>query len=196
VAAGRETVGHTVRRMAADLCNRLNKPERELHHLEHAPLDDSSSRRRLELRYEQYLKKPAVTATEDAEGDWLLEQFRRLCPPDARKREKEERDEAKKAHLRAAMIHLHRGDLHRRAEELWKITELDFADMDALFLYGLSLRDYEAQNAGGPLYGASETMTLLLSATERRLKALKEAGVFDDEDVRIWTERFQSLRFH
>jgi hypothetical protein len=98
----------------------------------------------------------------------------------------EELIRAKEDRLRAAMVYLRRGDLHERAKELWTITQWDFRDIDALFLYGLSLIDLKAP-AG--------TISRLIDEARRRLKALKQGGHLDSEEVTTWTERFQSLQY-
>lgn len=200
VAFGEE---HRIRLLAADLCNRLGKPTQELHHLERllqiVPGRYDMEHRRMELRCDNYLKKTShIDAGADPEADWLLAELERLRPPEPSHLESEDRHKLKEDRMRAAMICGRRGDLYRRAQELWAITDLDWADIEALFLYGLSLRDLEVEARINQQYGGelSDTMNALLHEVDRRLKRLQEAEIIADNEVRTWAERFQSLQLH
>jgi hypothetical protein len=176
---------NSARNMAANLAQRLQMPARELQHLQGLG-GDRARRRRMEIQYEEYLKKPPIrTGDSDSEGDQILKELARFRPEHFLDLEREERITAKEDLLRAAMIYLRRGDLHQRAQELFAVTQLDFQDIDALFLYGLSLNDIDAP---------AETMNQLIEEAARRLRRLKEAEILEKEEVSTWNERFQSLR--
>jgi tetratricopeptide (TPR) repeat protein len=194
---------HRIRLLAADLCNRLSKPAQELQHLERllqiVPNRYNLEHRRMELRCDNYLMKTShINTGADPEADWLLAELKRLRPPNPSQLDSEDRHKLKEDHMRAAMICGRVGDLYQRAQELWSITDLDWADIEALFLYGLSLRDLEAEARINQQYRGevSETMNALLREVDRRLKRLQEAGIIVDNEVKAWTERFQSLQLH
>jgi len=149
-------------------------------------------RRRMELRYQAYLKKTSHSRDNDTEGEWLLEELQGLRQhPD-----QQDPFEVKEDRLRAAMILWRRGDLVGRANELWEITKLDADDVEALFLYGLGLRDLETQPNLDDKYRENLhiVMAQLLREAERRLGKLNEVGLLGDNEARTWNERFQSLR--
>src|SRR5262249_28918154 len=125
-------------------------------------------------------------------------ELKRLRPPNPSQLDSEDRQKLKEDHMRAAMICGRLGDLYHRAQELWSITDLDWADIEALFLYGLRLRDLEAEARINQQYRGevSETMNALLREVDRRLKKLQEAGIIADDEVKAWAGRFQSLQLH
>jgi hypothetical protein len=174
-----------IRMLAANLAGRLQMPMRELHYLE--PIKgEAARRRRLEIRYTQYVNRTSARSDgADPEGDQLLSELEHFRPIGTDSLDSDERRQVKEDRLRAAMIYLRRGDLHRRAGELYALTQLDFKDIDALFLYGLSLNDLRVP---------PDTMNQLAKLAAYRLEKLEQAGVLDREEVISWNERFQSLR--
>jgi hypothetical protein len=193
-----------IREMAADLCARVRLPARELHHVELLlkvfPWKRDLVRRRMQLRYDAYLQKKA-SGEEDAldpEGDWLLAELEGMCAGPHEHLEQEERAWMKEDRLRAAMIYGRRGQVYERARQLWEATRLEFADIESLFLYGLSLRDLESrfERDGSSREELAATMSRLVREVEYRFQRLTEAGAVAQKDVKEWTERFQSLRPH
>ncbi len=171
------------RMVAARLAQQLRMPSRELHYLQNVDRQDAPHRRMV-IQYEQYVRKaPIPPGTADPEGDKLLAELEKFRPLDVRGLEPDERISAKEDSLRAAMIFLRRGDLYNRARELFAVTQLDARDIDALFLYGLSLKDMQAE---------PNTMRKLVEEAKKRLKGLQDLDELDREDVATWNERFQS----
>jgi hypothetical protein len=196
LAAGRENEESL--RLAVSLTANLGLMAKELLYLERvlrlAPCDYEAARRRWKLRYEAYLRGDPPAAG-DPEGDWLLSELRRLRLPTDVHLSHEGVEQAKGEGLCAAMIHGRRGDLHSRARELYQMTKLDFQDIEALLLYGLSLREMADRKDAGEEYRGQVFASLrkLFGTVSERLRKLKEAERLDEEDVREWTERFQFL---
>jgi len=198
VAKGRDSAG--VRRTAARLCEKMGLASRELQHLEKllawSPRDGSTRRRRWKLRYEAYLSRPRrADEASDPEGEWLLGELNTLRPADVETLDHETRAQAKEDRLSAATIFGLRGDLYRKARELYEMTKLDFRDIEALLLYGLSCHEI-AQKEALPSESravARKTVERLLRAVEDRVSRLAMAGILDGVTVKTWIERFQSL---
>lgn len=186
-------------RAAIDLCRKLDRPSGELRHVERLlrcdPRDRRLARRRLELRYDAYVARTEpVSPRNDPEGDWLLEELRRLRPSDEWQLEGEERQTAKQDWLRSAMINWRRGDLHRRAADLFEITKLEPNEPGALYLYGLSLRDLAADAKGEEVRQISRSVDQLLTVVQHRLEQLQKAELIEEDEKDTWAKLFQSLR--
>lgn len=192
--------GPAVRRMAAQFCETMGHPGRELQHLEKylafRPWDKPARRRRWKLRYEGYLNRPPRDReATDLEGDWLLGELNELRPPGMEDLDPEERVQAKEDCLNAALIYSQRSDLFGKARELYQATKLDFKDIEALLLYGLSCREIAMKEDLGPesRQEAQEKVRKLLRVVEDRVSRLEVAGFLDRESVKTWIERFTSL---
>jgi hypothetical protein len=190
-----------LRLRAADLCRDLRMSDLELLHLNRllgmTPGDYILSRRRMALRCAKYLVQAApIDINSDPEGDWLLAEIDRLRPQSGATMGNEEKAAVKEDRLRSAMIHGRRGDSFMQARELYEITALDFQDVDALYLYGLSLKEMASQNSMTDEHRSriAESIERLVKEARFRTGRLGEAGILETEEVRAWEERFQCLR--
>jgi hypothetical protein len=198
IARGDDSAG--IRQKASRYCEKMGQASRELQHLEKLaalrPWDESTRRRRWQLRYDAYLSRPPrADAAPDTEGEWLIKELHSIRLDDIEGLDDETRAQVKEDYLNAAMIYGLRGDLYGKAKELYEMRKLDFTDIEALLLYGLSLREL-AEKEELPLESRNKarvSLEQLLHAVEDRASRLELAGFINKEAVTTWIEMFKAL---
>lgn len=182
--------------LAAELCREVKRPREELRNLERAlpqvQANPALARRRMDLLYEFYMDREPQAGESDVTGELILQLLDELKALEPVELDMDERATAKEDRFRAAMIHLRQNDHRRRAEVLYEAAQLEWSDINTLFLYGLSLRalaDVEETTDK-----VEEALKTLCREAEHRLERLKDAEVLDKEDVTGWSLRFRELQ--
>ena len=171
------------RLLAASICEKIEEFAQALKHLDFAveiqPGELKLRWRRNDLRWRLYQNLPPLSSGEpDPEGDLLITDLNWL-----KLRSETNPTQRNKPHKRLATVYRRRNDLLSAAQELFRATELEPADMEALYLYAECFKDLEK---------FVEVVQIVQVAHDRIGKMTKNE-MMEETEAQRWREQFDAL---
>lgn len=182
---GFDTFGDNLeeRLLAASICEKIEEFAQALKHLDIAveiqPGELKLRWRRNDLRWRLYQNLPPLSPGEsDPEGDLLIKDLNWL-----ELTSETNPTQRNKPHKRLATVYRRRNDLLSAAQELFRATELEPADMEALYLYAECFKDL----------GKFDEVVQIVQVAHDRIGKMTTTELMEETEAKLWREQFDAL---